>query len=278
MADIRVMTDHDIPFAIGLTDGEHWGNVPADFARLLSFEPQGCFIAEENRHPVGMICTTCQGASYAFISSLIVSPEARGRKLGEALMAYGLAYLKSRSVETIELDGVFPALSMYRRFGFRDRYLSLRFRRPSSHGAKTRANKPSCTLQELIEFDHKITGRERSHIIKRYYEEFSGNLFIVPDDYLRGYAFARPIADNRMAIGPVVAVDAPAGRQIIKSIISVCRGSTLTIGIPEINRTAVDILLDAGFVYCQPSVRMILGPLPCFNDIAVFAILSADKG
>ena len=53
--EVRVMREADIPFAIRITDTEHWGYTEADFRRLIHLEPEGCLIAESDGSPVGVL-------------------------------------------------------------------------------------------------------------------------------------------------------------------------------------------------------------------------------
>ena len=51
----------------------------------------------------------------------------------------------------------------------------------------------------------------------------------------------------------------------------------IVIGVPELNRRFVDLLLAEGFVYSQPSLRMYFG-LRRDYERHVYAIVSPEKG
>ena len=127
---ITEMKKDDVKFALKLTRIERWSYNEDDFRRLIIFEPEGCFIASKNEKRIGMVTTTSY-EDYAFLGCLIVLKGERGKGIGTKLMGHAINYLNGKGVKTVELDGVFPAVSMYRRLGFKDKYLSLRFiRRP----------------------------------------------------------------------------------------------------------------------------------------------------
>lgn len=132
------MMEDDIKFATKLTLYEKWGYKEKDLRRLIYFEPEGCFIAWKNEERVGMVTTTSYG-DYAFLGCLIVRKEERGGELGTKLMEHAINVLKKKGVKTIELDGVFPAVSLYRRLKLKDKYLSLRFMRKATGGNVKRA-------------------------------------------------------------------------------------------------------------------------------------------
>ncbi|MDD4051310.1 MAG: GNAT family N-acetyltransferase [candidate division Zixibacteria bacterium] len=277
MPEIRIMTENDFDFAVEMTEREQWFHQRHDFQRLTAFEPRGCFIAWENDDRVGMVCSTSQQA-YAFLSCLIVKEGHRGQRIGEALMRHAIDYQRARGAETIELDGVIPALPLYRRLGFRDKYLSLRFRRPPDTDSPAPvATATSMTMEALVDYDHRRTGLNRGRILSRFYDEFADFLFAVQANSLGGYAFVRPRANDSMAIGPLVA-DSPAiAGSILPSIIKSWGHKTLAIGVPEINRESVSLVLQHGFLYTEPSLRMYLGKQLSYER-SVFAILSPEKG
>lgn len=278
MTDIRVMTEADFEFAVGLTEQEGWLHRSVDFRRLTDFEPAGCFIAWEKGEPVGTICSTSQG-DYAFLSCLIVKPGCRGRALGELLMRRAMAYQIGRGAKTIELDGVIAAVPLYRRLGFRDKYLSLRFQRPAASISSIPAlSRPAPDLDTLCAYDRSRTGVDRSHILSRFASEFAESFFCsLAGARLQGYAFVRPRIRNIVSLGPLIADSPEIAKIILGEIIAVFDQSTIAVGVTESNRDAVALVLANGFVYTQPSLRMFYGTRRRYED-SVFAIISPEKG
>jgi ribosomal protein S18 acetylase RimI-like enzyme len=164
MIRISIMTGADIAFALEMTDIEKWGYLQDDFRRLICFEPGGCFVAWKGDRRVGMITTTSYD-DYAFLGCLIVPEEQRGQGIGESLMKHAVNYLQNRGVKTIELDGVFAAAPLYRRLGFRDKYLSLRFKRSAGKEAGDVPARSPISVDEIIAFDRRMTGLNRERVI-----------------------------------------------------------------------------------------------------------------
>ena len=69
-AKVRRLDEHDIGAAIALTDLENWGYTRADFVRLLTLSPEGCFVVEAKGCIVGVLTTTTYDG-LAFLGAVI---------------------------------------------------------------------------------------------------------------------------------------------------------------------------------------------------------------
>lgn len=281
--EIAVMTPEDVPFAIEMTDNEQWGNLPGDFHRLLAFEPDGCYIARFNGQNVGMISGTTSD-DYAFLGSLIVRSEHRGRGIGETLMRHAIDQLLDRGIKTIELDGVFAAVPLYRRLGFRDKYLSLRMNRPAHdpENEKIIATPPlpsqiDATPADITTYDRERTGLNREKILGRLLDEFSDNIYAVGSGMISGYAVLRPSAGDRLSIGPVVADDSRSAELLLGLAVTDHGARPLSIGLTVTATGLTDTLLRYGFQYSEPSLRMYFGPRRDYEQHC-FGIISPEKG
>jgi ribosomal protein S18 acetylase RimI-like enzyme len=293
MLTIDLMTEDDVGFAAELTDIENWGNRQADFHRLIALEPEGCYIARTGGKRVGMVTTTTYG-DYAFIGSLIVPAEHRGRGYGEKLMSHGLQYLRKRQIETVELDGTLAAVPLYRRLGFSDKYLSLRFRRErgpldlaklqslgqSNLDDTGEAVDTGSSLEAVMALDRDRTGLDRSAVLAAFQAEFPGCFRSVgrPENSERsGYAAIWPRKGGSLSIGPLVALDDHRAFRLLLSIVAGHVGDVLTIGVPQFQEGFAETLAFFGFERTEPSQRMYLGGRrEC--ETGVYGILSPEKG
>jgi GNAT superfamily N-acetyltransferase len=276
MTVISLMTDADLEFATELATGEEWGYLEEDFRRLVLFEPEGCFVAWHRGERVGIVTTTSY-EDYGFLGSMIVRKGARGKGIGESLLSHAITYLRGRGVKTVELDGVFSAVSLYRRLGFTDKYLSLRFKGLGC-AVEDRASpfRPE-QAERVVVFDRAGTGISRERVIGLLLAEFPDSVYVVGGDSIAGYAMVRPREGAYFAIGPLVAEDAGVAELLLRSIMANQKDEVLTIGVPAVNRDAVSMLLRNRFTYAEPSLRMYLGQRRDYES-KVFGILAAEKG
>jgi ribosomal protein S18 acetylase RimI-like enzyme len=276
MPNIDIMTSEDVPFAIEMTDHEKWGNIPSDFARLIAHEPEGCFVAREGRTRTGMITTT-SNLDYAFMGGLIVRPEFRDRGIGKALMMKGLAYLRARGVKFIELDGTFEGVPLYRKLGFRDKYLSLRMCRPATARPVEKPPSHDHSVEDILTFDRRHFGFDRSRLLRKLLADFSESIHVHGIAEIDGYAMTFQRRGNLRAIGPIVALSRDVAESLLVDIIVGNEDHDLAIGFPETVDGFSGTLQAHGFEYRLPSLRMYLGEKREYESF-VYAIVSPGKG
>jgi ribosomal protein S18 acetylase RimI-like enzyme len=276
MIDIRIMSEKDIAFAVSMTDIEKWGYLSSDFKRLISLEPKGCFVAWKEDTPVGIV-TTSSYEDYGFIGTLIVDKLSRGAKIGGALMVECIDYLGRKGVTTIELDGVFEAVSLYRRLGFKDKYFSYRLSKIVESGKGDPQRFEPSMLDELVAFDRKMTGLARERHLVRFARDFSDSIYVNKPDAMRAYAVARPRGENSVAIGPMIADSPESGGKLLLSILARYKGYRLGLGVPEPNRRFVEFLRRLEFQHTVPSLRMYLGRRLNYEE-HMCCIISPEKG
>jgi len=275
--EIKKMEHSDIAFAKYLTDIEQWGHLENDFRRLLHLDPNGCFVAWQDDNRVGTVTTVSYG-DYAFLGNIIVKEEHRGGIVGPRLMQHAIGYLDEKGIKTIELDGVFSAIAMYRYIGFRDKYRSLRlFREPDRGFDAEYGTSCAASIDDLISFDHKQTGIERGGMLHNLLQEFPNHTFCVKEDRLQAYAIVRERATRTLAIGPLVAEGPNVCDILLSAILATFKNEYMTIGVPEINSAAIEIMLHKGFKRSPPSMRMYRGPRIDYER-HVYGIISADVG
>jgi len=275
---IRPMEISDIDFAQEMTSGEGWNNPPEDLKRLLALNPDGCFMACRGIDPIGMIFSIVYD-DFAFLGDLIIKPGFRGRGIGTILLKHLISHLQNKGIRAIELDGVFEALPLYRRLGFKDKYLSLRLKRlPDPVNADNAIIGQSCKLTEILNFDKECTGLMRSTLIRRMFEDYPGCIVNKNDENrIDCYGIVKPRTNDTSAIGPLVSLSPDAAATVLDTIIAHNNHKVLLAGIPEINPTTIDMFLSRGFVHIQPSLRMYLGQKRNYEEY-VYAITSADMG
>src|SRR5689334_25213122 len=83
---VRRMTPADLPVAARLREQAGWNQTRADWQRLLTWAPDGCFVAAQAGRVVGTVTTTAYGARLAWLGMLLVDTDLRRRGIGRALL------------------------------------------------------------------------------------------------------------------------------------------------------------------------------------------------
>ena len=115
--DIRLLFESDIPAAMQLKEAAGWNQTKADWRRLLSLEPNGCFAEVKDGRLVGTTTTTTYGNELAWIGMVLVDPQARRQGIATQLLKVAMDYLKDR-VATVKLDATAQGQPVYEGFGF----------------------------------------------------------------------------------------------------------------------------------------------------------------
>ncbi len=129
MNDPRPLAPADIAPAMDLSIVAGWNQTPADWARVLAFEPEGCFGIELDGRLVATTTAVCYGARLAWIGMVLTHPDYRGRGLARRLMTHTLDWLDRRQVEWIKLDATDMGRPLYASLEFVDESIVQRWMR-----------------------------------------------------------------------------------------------------------------------------------------------------
>ncbi len=280
MSEIKIMTKNDADFATGLTNLEKWANRKSDFERLIKLNPNGNFVAFENDKRVAIITSAIFG-KLAFVGNLIVPQKYRGKGIGRGLMEHALKYLGERKkVSTIELDGDFPAVELYRKLGFRDKYFSFRFCRKPADSPSGEIEASIVDPCQIIEIDNRLINVpkiSRDKFLTEFISLHNGQVYVTGENKSSGYSVVRKCFGDYYVVGPTMAENPKDAELLIQSVINNYSLEVIYAGVPEINRDAVEIMLNNGFHYEQPSLRMYLGGKIDYEK-NIYTIISGDVG
>lgn len=184
MLSIRSLTRQVIDVVVMFTEREGWGHMASDISRYLEWDPKGCFVAERNAQIVGHVFSTNYGKT-GWIGLLIAHPNHRGQGIGTKLMTTAMNYLKDLGVETIRLEAVPEAITLYQRLGFKKEINSLRLckqlkqekRQIPSFKDQIRLVETE-DLEEIVTFDLKYFGANRLKILKCLHEDYPEYCFV----------------------------------------------------------------------------------------------------
>ena len=254
---IRPLSRDDIPFAEELRRLAGWNQTRDDWLRLLTYQPDGCFLATCNGRPAGTVTTTSYGAALAWIGMMLVHPDFRRQGIATALMRESIAFLHRCGVQSIKLDATPEGEPVYQRLGFEQEWPFHRWRRPVSDSqpqASTASGRSTMkSLKEHAALDSDAFGADRMPWLNGLR---SDSLVALRSD---GFGMLRPGA-NADYLGPVVAQSHASATQIVKEILSRTSGPVLW-DVPAPNRVAEELARSLGFTPVRQVIRMQLGPV-----------------
>ncbi len=282
---IRLFEEEDVDFAYELIMTEKWNYVKEDVERMFRYNPLGCFIAQVEGKRVGHVFSVNYG-KLGWIGLLIVKAECRGRSIGTLLMKKAMNHLLSHEVETIKLEAMPVVAELYRKLGFGDEYGSLRFvgvsRRFASASSSTVKSLKNERMKEIAKFDAEYFGANRIKVLSKPYHDSPKLCFV---SYIKskitGYVMCRK-AKIGYRIGPWVCnSEHPKAAQelLIKCMETIGENEKLYVGVPAVNKAAIEILQDFDFRQYSKSIRMYFGKkLETERVNGIFAIGGPEKG
>jgi ribosomal protein S18 acetylase RimI-like enzyme len=282
---IRLFKESDIEFAYQTTKSEGWNYAKIDIERMFKYNPSGCFIAEINDKRVGHVFSVNYG-KLGWIGLLIVTAEYRGKSVGTALMKKAITHLSSSGVETVRLEAVSAIATVYRKLGFVDEYDSLRFsgvsRKFASAASSNVKSLKRGMIKEIAEFDAEYFGANRIKVLSSLYHDHPKLCFVShAGSKLVGYIMCRK-AQKGYRMGPWICN--PENPQAARELLTKCmetieENAKLYVGVPAINKKAVEILQDFGFEQYSRSIRMRFGnELKNERASGIFVIGGPEKG
>jgi predicted N-acetyltransferase YhbS len=281
MVEFRVMETGDEGFFMQLMDVAGWGMTPDDYKRMLTFSPEGLFIASLDGVDKGMVSTASYG-SIAWVGNLVVLSESRGLGIGEALMEKAMDYLKETGVKSIRLDGVPLAIPLYHRLGFRDEYWSLRYTGVAKPHEVTMTRPMQVDDLAAVEALDKSVFKGSRHGAIRYVHRNNPDMAFTSWDVdeLMGYIMAKRGKSN-VKIGPWICKPChyDVAEELLFSVMNTVLGEDLWVGLPEGNVDGVRILESNGFKPLPSSLRMCYGDCSVVENVeAVYGLGGPDKG
>ena len=278
MITIRRMTIGDLGLGMKLSAQAGWNQTEADWRRFVELEPEGCFVGELNGRSAGTT-TACVFRKTAWIAMVLVDVNARHNGVGTTLLKHSIDYLEARQVGTIRLDATSLGRPIYEKLGFVPDYSLARF-----EGIAPKAKECSAAVEitpdmsgDLLEFDKRMTGRERVKMLSRLFEEFPQNIRMVRrDNKIEGFITMRPGA-NAVRIGPCTAT-ADAGPVLLSDALNRCAGEPVFVDVPLDNAEAVKVVESSGLTIQRSFTRMSRGPKITDKVQASWASSGAEKG
>jgi GNAT superfamily N-acetyltransferase len=276
--EIRLLFESDIPAAMQLKEAAKWNQTEADWRRLLTLEPDGCFGAIKDGRLVGTTTTTTYGSDLAWIGMVLVDPQHRRQGIAAQLMKVALDYLKGR-VTTIKLDATALGQPVYEKLGFEVESLIERW---SGVANSSESNTPGETVvdrDELFALDQLAFNANRSKLLAELMVNAPVSPVVVraADGSMNGYALARS-GTRAVYVGPIVAKDDRQAEMLLDQVLSQLNGRRVYIDFNTECGTSANVLSDRGFVKERELVRMRAGSPAAKTSPMVIAIAAPETG
>ena len=282
---VRQFEEGDVDFAYKMDMMEQWDDTKNDIYRMFHYEPKGCFVAEAEGKLVGHVFSISYGR-LGWIGLLIVKAEYRRKGVGTLLIKKAMDYLLSGGVETIRLEAVSAIASLYGELGFVGEYDSLRFLATDPKLAL--ASSPNVKIlkkekiKEIAKFDAEYFGANRTKVLNKLYQDNPELCFVsYAESKITGYLMCRK-TETGYRIGPWACK--PENPQAARELLMRCVKEIgcnvkLYVGVPAVNKLAVEILEEANFRQYSKSIRMRFGKkLETEHVSGIFAIGGPEKG
>ncbi len=288
--EIRPLRETDLDIAWQFTQGEQWTVPRAELEDLWLCFPESGWIGWSDQHelepphPIALIFAIAYDR-FGFIGNVIVDKNVRNQGIGMKLMQHAIQKLQRHGVKTIMLDAISKAGPLYERVGFRWWCKSLRIM------GKIIINEPVDSnslgyVREITESDwNRIASLDRSHfqadrikLLRHKWSRYpSYAKVLVRNGTISGFIFAHPISTG-IKVGPwIVDPLEPHPELLLYAIGEEAQGASVSLGVLEKNKYAVEICRQIGLEEYAFSNRMIWGEEPSWTA-GIFAIGGPDRG
>ncbi|MGQ9684466.1 MAG: GNAT family N-acetyltransferase [Anaerolineae bacterium] len=276
---IRNCQPEDMAFATRLAAAEGWRIPPHAYEDMLRLAPQGCFVAEAEGQPIGVVTSIVYG-KLGWIANLMVRRDCRRQGVGQALLHRAIGHLLDSGVRTIGVDAALGAVPFYEQAGFHPGYEALHLRRGALPAP---APIPDSLvplemrhLHAVAMFDWAFFGGPRQQVLNDLLQH-SPVAFVAQDrEGVGGYLMAHQ-AGQEWVIGPWVCVR--SAEPLLTNALAAIGAEPVRIAVPKVNEHALAVLRAQGFRVYYREMRMYQGDLEYIGRPQhIYAIVSPEKG
>jgi GNAT superfamily N-acetyltransferase len=280
---IRSMRPSDLARADRLREQVGWNQTLVDWQHVLSWEPEGCFVAEHDEQIVGTVTTTVFGPELAWVGMMLIDQAVRRQGLGRRLLEHALAWLEDkRQVRCVGLDATPQGKLLYDRMGFADAYTLHRRHGVAACLTAAAEVRPlnGSDLTPVVELDRSALGVDRARLVQDLHAGHTAGSFVFErGGEILGYVLSRPGA-NRWYVGPMVAREASVAEALANAAMAPLAGQPVVMDTVDTNDAATGLAEKLGLAEVRPFIRMWRGePLPPAEPSRVcFGIIGPEVG
>ncbi len=245
---VRHLRESDIRGGMRLKEAAGWNQTEADWARLLTVQPGGCFGLDCDGVLAATATVLVYGGELAWIGMVLTAPEYRGRGFARTMMEHAMQFARGSGVRRVGLDATDMGVGLYRRFGFEEVGVVERWGRPA--GLETPHQVATGPWEPDAELDARAFGADRMRLL--------ASLATVEAASLPGFGYAMGRPGSKAAyFGPCVAKSQQAARDLLQWFLALHPGEPVFWDIPRDNREAVLLAEEHRFQPLRRLIRMI---------------------
>jgi GNAT superfamily N-acetyltransferase len=262
---MRLLTLADVPACCSLSAAAGWNQTPADWERMITLEPVGCFCIEADEHIVATTTLLTYGRDLAWVGMVLTHADYQRRGYARLLVTAALELAAVRGIQCVKLDATDQGRPLYESLGFVDEQPIERWQgRPDV----TTPNGAEWGPSPLYQLDLSAFGADRSRFLNT-----------LGKSMIRGGAFAmcRPGAKANH-LGPCTARDQESAARVIRSVVATKPGEPWLWDILPANEPARSLAEELGFQPMRHLMRMYRGKSLRGAEHMVYAIAGFEAG
>jgi len=258
----RMMTAADIPDGVKLCRTAHWNQLPRDWEMFLQLSPADCRVAVKNEQVIGTVTTVNYQNLFSWIGMVLVDPAERRQGIGTQLLQKALDVLRDQP--TVGLDATPAGREVYLKLGFVDDCRLSRMGMIVADSFARNEISPArrmteADLPKVFELDRNVFGADRRTVLEWMFVGAPEYAWVLMrEDHLAGFTLGRH-GFNFEHIGPVVAENAEAAKQLVSAALAEQNGRTCILDAAHHDGEWVRWLEAAGFRQQRPFIRMVRG-------------------
>ncbi len=282
---IGVMTRAELDLALDWADAEGWDPALTDAECLRAFDADGLLVARAaDGAPLACVAAMRCGAALGRLSLLLVSPAARGRGLGRAVLRAGLERLGG--APCVVMDDLMPGLAKQRATGFAAAWTHARHvaAGPLAPAAELRVGQVLLDAREapfaaLLALDAQSFAFPRAGFLRALFggPGHAARAVLDPTDRPLGYGVLRPTRRGSR-VGPLVAEDAQVAAALLAALTRAAPPGTVSMDVREDHAASVALARAAGMSPVFSARRLYSAPPPAMRRDRVFAISGYEAG
>ncbi len=233
--------------ALRLSDEAGWNQTPADWTIFME-QGQAYGILAQSRL-VASAAILPFGSNFGWISMVLVTADWRRRGLASRLMTRCVQELRGRGMAAL-LDATPQGALVYGRLGFKTLTTMARWRGTGGgrvHGAAGKAERVG-----LLARDAEVFGGERAFLLRDFVDREGSFLVETDGDFAVGRR-----GRKATQIGPLIATDETAGRELLSAAIATAQGPVI-VDLLAAGAALEPVLAQHGFEAFRTFERMLL--------------------